>query len=200
MNRGISVCFLFVLMIFGCISCDFCEREYTELSFIKSEDENQKFIDHALDSAIKRSNLTLASFNDSGCKFQYLNEDEWGNYFKLLRVSEDGILSYVTQVEETKLFFIFEKTMSASEEVFVDSCLHRLVKNDITYPKMNNGRALDAGDVSIIYDAGDTIHLKHWQETRWILEQTIHDIDTVDFIINKILEKIVEENKEWWQE
>ncbi|MFT5997861.1 MAG: hypothetical protein ACI81P_000306 [Neolewinella sp.] len=68
------------ILLFGCT-----ESELSNKAVIDSNAADDRFVSHILDSAIYRRHLTLPPLRTTNFDFQYLDEDEWGSYFSLIR-------------------------------------------------------------------------------------------------------------------
>lgn len=184
-------CYIIILLTFTIFqSCRDYDGSQAEVCS-NALDERQT--QHLLDSLIERRNLSLTSFNRSGFDFQYLNEDEWGISFLLIRVDFNKRIMLIEQDSFTGLFNIFKYDLIESEGDTINDIVRPIVNGDFVFPSSER-HLMDGGNISMLYKNRDTIFVKYWQHNPRLPQNDIKDIEKA---VTKLRQYIKKRKSEW---
>ncbi len=154
---------------------------------VDSNAEDIRFNDQLLDSTICRNHLTLPPFDPAQWDFQYLDEDEWGWYFTLLRINwTHNNLLFVKQDTVSRHYSFYQLNLTDAKMDTIAAILAPITTNNQTFP--NPARHMvDGGDVSIIYKYADTLHLRYWQHNQQLPQRPQREIATIIDLLETVL-------------
>lgn len=183
--------FILTILLYDCAG-----SEQSNETVIDSNADDPRFVSRILDSAIYRRHLTLSPLRTTSFDFQYLDEDEWGSYFSLIRFdSKNNVILLVKQDSTNRFHSIFEYKLRLHEGKAISELLSPITNGFLTFPDPSRNM-LDGGDVSITYFRKDTISIRHWQDNERL---EANDKAVILTIINSVITTI-QRRKAWWQE
>lgn len=190
MTKAVNLLLLLVLFLSSCSL-----KRPNNTAIIDSNAKDSRATDQLLDSVISRRHLSIMPFRSAGYDFQYLNEDEWGISFLLIRVAYGDRIQVIEQDSFTRLYKIFEFKLNATDGAVIDGYIKPIISGALAFPDSSRNIS-DGGDVSLVYRHGDTISVRHWQDNPRLAHK---DLAKIDEIIDTLL-VYVEGRKLNWQE
>lgn len=185
-----NICYIIFMFVFICCS----DKKNTE-EVIDSNAKDGRITQHLVDSIINRRYLSINSFRNTDYDFQYLNEDEWGISFVLIRIDLGKRIILIEQDSFTRLHKVFEYEFKDNDEKRISDYIEPIIQGEIKYPDPSRN-LIDGGNVSILYRHNDTVSVRYWQENQRLPR---NDLERIDQIIDS-LRNYIEERKFFWQE
>ncbi len=126
-------------------------------------------------------------FDPAQWDFQYLDEDEWGWYFTLLRINwTHNNLLFVKQDTVSRHYSFHQLNLTDAKMDTIAAILAPITTNNQTFPIQPDTWSTVVM-CRLFYKYADTLHLRYWQHNQQLPQRPQREIATIIDLLETVL-------------